>query len=540
MSVRKTNVSILAVLLVLLLTATYWNHFDNGFHFDDYHTVVNNIYIRDIGNIPLIFNDAKTTSSLPLNQAYRPIITSLNTLDYWIAGSLNPKVFHWHIFVEFLILLGLFYLILLKIFELASGSKHYLAAMVGTAFFAFHTATAETINYIIARSDEFSTLMVLAGMLVYISNSGWKKQLGLIPFIIGCLAKPTTLMLAPLLFLYDLFLEPPSIFARDETARIFPKITSALKSTGVYFILGVAVYLFSRSMFSDTWSPGGHSRAAYLNTQPYVVWSYIKTFVLPVGLTADSDLTLIKDYLSPRTLWGLTVILIFLFVSWRAALLRRTVPITFGVLWFFVALAPSSSFVPLAEVMNHHRTFFPYLGLVIAATWASLLGYEGLLKKSTSRVIPWSTAIVIVIIIAAHAFGTYQRNNVWDNDESLWYDVTVKSPNNGRGLMNYGLSKMRKGEFNVAISYFERALDTPYGRHPYLYTNLGIATNALADETNDADLKKLAESYLKKAVRIGPGYSEPYFYYGRWLFQNSRSAEAIKYLKNARELSPAD
>ena len=39
---------------------------------------------------------------------------------------------------------------------------------------------------------------------------------------------------------------------------------------------------------------------------------------------------------------------------------------TFGLLWFVIALAPTSSFIPLAEVMNDHRMYFPYVGLVLA------------------------------------------------------------------------------------------------------------------------------------------------------------------------------
>ena len=427
---------------------------------------------------------------------------------------------------------------MLKVFELASGKKYYLVAMLGTAFFAFHTATAETINYIIARSDGFSTLMVLAGMLLYVSNNGWKKQLGLIPLIVGCMAKPTTLMLAPLLFLWELLLEPPSISVRNEMAAFVPKIAVALKNTAGYFLVGLGMYLFTRSMYSDTWGSGSDSNFTYLNTQLYVVWIYVKTFVLPMGLTADTDLTLIREYLSPKTLWGLAVILALLALAWRTALSRKTVPIAFGILWFFVSLAPSSSFVPLAEVMNHHRTFFPYLGFVMAVTWGFFLGYEKLQMKWPSR-FSWATGAVIFIIITAHAFGTYQRNEVWDSDESLWYDVSIKSPRNGRGLMNYGLVKMGKGQLNEAKSYFERALDTDYGQHPYLHINLGIANNAVADRTNDLALKKLAENQLKKAIRLGPGYPDSHYYYGRWLFQNDRSTEAIQSLKNALELSPS-
>jgi len=48
---------------------------------------------------------------------------------------------------------------------------------------------------------------------------------------------------------------------------------------------------------------------------------------------------------------------------------------------------------------------------------------------------------------------------VWHNEETLWYDVTLKSPQNGRGLMNYGLTQMEKGDYVRALNYFTRALE---------------------------------------------------------------------------------
>lgn len=532
-------ISALALFLVIALTTVYWNHFDNGFHFDDNHTIVNNGYIKDIKNLPLIFKDAKTTSSLPLNQAYRPMITSLNTIDYWIADELNPRVFHWHIYLEFLVLLVLFYFLLLKIFNLAKAGDNRLVALLAAAFFAFHTATAETINYIIARSDGFSTLMVVTSALIYVYSKGWKKQLGLIPFVIGCLAKPTTLMLAPILFMFDFLLEKPSWLVKSENASFWKKVVAALKSTGSFFLLGVVMYLFTRSMFSETWKPSDVKMLDYLNTQPYIFWVYIKTFFLPTHLTADTDLTLIRDYLSPKVLWGIFVIAVTLIIAWLTARKGETLPIAFGILWFYIALVPSSSVVPLAEVMNHHRTFFPYMGLVMALAWAVKLGFDRLTNGKPSDFSKIILTILTIGVFSAHAYGTYERNEVWDNGESLWYDVTVKSPKNGRGLMNYGLTHMRKGNMEEAIAYFERALNTSYGRHPYLSINLGIAKSALARKTNNKQLSSEAENYFKQAIQMGPGYPDCHYHYGKWLAQNGRTNLAINHLNKAVELSPA-
>ncbi len=67
--------SVAAALLALILLAAYANHFQNSFHFDDAHTIVNNASIREVRNIPLFFRDATAFSSLPSNQSYRPLAT---------------------------------------------------------------------------------------------------------------------------------------------------------------------------------------------------------------------------------------------------------------------------------------------------------------------------------------------------------------------------------------------------------------------------------------------------------------------------------
>ena len=42
---KNKVVFIFGIVLLIALIATYWNHFDNGFHFDDSHTIVNNVHL---------------------------------------------------------------------------------------------------------------------------------------------------------------------------------------------------------------------------------------------------------------------------------------------------------------------------------------------------------------------------------------------------------------------------------------------------------------------------------------------------------------
>src|SRR5690606_19319473 len=91
----------------------------------------------------------------------------------------------------------------------------------------------------------------------------------------------------------------------------------------------------------------------------------------------------------------------------------------------------------------------------------------------TSKNGPSALLLFLVLFLSANAYGVYQRNKVWKDDLSLWKDVTLKSPKNGRGLMNYGLALMARADYAGAERYFEKALvlNPNYGT---LHINLGI------------------------------------------------------------------
>src|SRR2546423_4188711 len=102
---REKSVAALGgALLLIFVLATYSNHFHNSFHFDDAHTIENNASIRALRNIPLFFRDATTFSSLPSNQSYRPLVSTLVAIDYKLAGGLQPSWFHLSIFALFIVL----------------------------------------------------------------------------------------------------------------------------------------------------------------------------------------------------------------------------------------------------------------------------------------------------------------------------------------------------------------------------------------------------------------------------------------------------
>lgn len=524
----------LAICSLLLLIVAYSNHFENHFQFDDAHTIENNDAIKSLKNIPSFFTDARTFSSLPANQIYRPGLTTLNAIDFWLGGEEFPvpKVYHISIFISYILLGILLYFLFVKLFDESfkhEWNKYF--ALFGAAFYSMHTANAETVNYVIARSDSFSTLMIVLSLIIYLYKPQWRKKcIYLVPVLIGFFVKEPTIMVAPILLIYILlYVKELSIlkwFSGNGIKEGFSGIYSLLP----LFILVALLFLLSSQMASDTFQPGGGSRYQYILAQPFVIVHYFNNFLLPFNLSADSDWMPIANIFDDRVITGSIFILAMIGTAIFCSTKRILFPIAFGIIWFLLALLPTS-IMPLAEVLNDHRTFFPYVGLVIAAAWG--LGLLAIRLQHLIELKPlFKIAFVAfpILIISAHAYGTRQRNKVWATAETLWHDATIKSPNNGRALMNYGLARMSQKDYNGALTYFERALKL-LPNYSYLYVNMGVLKSAMGNHVE-------AEMNYKQALNLNPGNPESYYFYASWLRSQGRFKEAFELAEQGLKVSP--
>src|SRR6266403_3465575 len=205
--IREKAVATLGgALLLAALVAAYANHFNNSFHFDDAHTIVNNASIRELRNIPLFFRGATTFSSLPSNQSYRPLVSTLLAIDYSLGHGLQPFWFHLSIFALFVALTLLIAFVVHRLLERnATSSANGWIALAAAAWYGLHPANADTVNYIIASSEVISTLGVIASFAVYLAFPRVRRScLYTVPAAIAILAKPTAAIFAVLFAIYRL------------------------------------------------------------------------------------------------------------------------------------------------------------------------------------------------------------------------------------------------------------------------------------------------------------------------------------------------
>jgi protein O-mannosyl-transferase len=517
--VLKTRTWLTVAVLLSAVVLIYSNHFHNAFHFDDFHSITNNVAIRSLSHIPRFFVDARASSVFPSHQAWRPLVTASLAIDYWLGHGYDPFYFHLSGFLWFLVLILCAASLFRSILDRAQpNADHFFVAWFAAAWYGLHPAMAETVNYIIQRADVISTCGIVAGLAIYARFPAWRQRgVYLLPVTLGLLAKPPALIFPAILAAYLFLIEEGA--TRDRWPRVLRRSVPALVLSLVFLVLQSA-------LTPKSFNAGAGSAFHYLITQPYVWFRYFTSFFLPLHLSADTDLEPLPSLFTLEAAGGFLFAGFLLLSIYLTAKRPAGRPAAFGLCWFVLGLVPTSIF-PLAEVENDHRMFLPFVGLTLAVSWSGYQVARRLLWGREARVAMGAAAICLLVVCAA---GTHRRNQVWHTEESLWEDVTLKSPKNGRGLMNYGLARMSQGDFRGALIYFERALAyTP--NYADLEINLGIDYGALGQDAE-------AEQHFHRAIDLAPADAQVRFFYGRWLKEKRRDDQAVAELHKAILLSP--
>jgi hypothetical protein len=506
--------------VVFAVTLAYANHFHNAFHFDDSHAVVFNPYIRDVHNIPRFFTDARTFTVLPRNRMYRPILSTTLAVDYWLGDGLEPFWFHASTFFWYLVQLALMYSLFRKICDLARPDpRNYRVALTATAWYGLHPGMAETVNYVVQRGDLFVALGVIAAIWVYVARPALRKYgLYLLPAATAILCKPPALIFPAILFFYVW------LFEFDAEPR---SIGKALLRCAPAFLVAAALGGLTVAMTPKEFNPSGVPPYAFRITQPLVALRFFRTFFVPNWLSADTDLRAVPSIWQHGAWAGFLFVAAVIAAAVASTPKRDLRPVAFGLWWFLLALAPTSLFV-VAEVENDHRMFFPFVGLVLACSWpVALWIYSRPPARRSLTIALCAVGLCELVLLGA---ATRQRNVVWHSEESLWWDVTQKSPRNGRGLRLYAMTQWWRGNLDRALEYLNRAaIYTPFD--PMLEMQLGIVTG-------DLGRTEEAERHYLQAIKWNPTDAFVRDAYAQWLEREERWPDTLGQLRIAVDLNP--
>jgi tetratricopeptide (TPR) repeat protein len=446
-------------LIVLAGVLVYWNTLSNPLIFDDHPTIVANPQIREWWNLPQVF---AAEQGSPV--AGRPLVSWTLAINYALGG-LEPTGFHiGNIAIHIGCGLLIFALVrrtllrpeLMVRFAGAEANIAFAAALLWT----LHPLNTEVVDYTSQRTEGLMALFYLLTIYACIralepARTGAWIVAAVVCSALGMACKEPMATVPLMVVLYD------RVFVFDSFASVWRarwRLYSGLAAT--WIVLAILYWSGPREL-SGGYASTQVSWWTYLLNQTVIVSHYLRLAVWPRGLSAGYGWTppVTLGDVWPYALWISGLFVATLLALWRAP------RIGWLGAWFFVTLAPSSSFLPVAaEVGAERRMYLPLMGLVVltvvglAALWGRLFR-AATAGPARARRLSVAAAVVLFVVGGALATETFARNAEYASEDTLARTMLERWPS---GFAHHAVAVIlsKAGDHEGALAHLRAAVPT--------------------------------------------------------------------------------
>jgi protein O-mannosyl-transferase len=519
------------IIYLLLAAATLAVYSQVGSHdfvsYDDRQYVTENPQVRAGLTLPGL----KWAFATDRDGNWFPLTWLSHMMDWQLYGA-NSGRHHWtNVWIHTLSTLLLFGLL-----QRMTGAR-WRSAVVA-ALFALHPLHVESVAWVAERKDVLCALfwiLTLWGYLLYVGRPRLSRYwMVLFPFCMGLMAKPMIITLPMVLLLLDFWplrrvqqRHGPGAGATGQKSRenlplvpIGRALLEKVPLLALSALMSAATIMVQRSagaVMSLEWLPPGTRLGNALIS--YVV--YATKMIWPARLAVF--------YPHPIRVPAWQVLGAAAFVAGLTILvlrLARSRPfLAVGWFWYLGTLLPVIGLVQVGMQARADRyTYLPSIGIFIMLAW----GLEDMLGHR-SRAKPVLVALPAVACAACLGL-TWLQIQVWKDSGSLFrhaIEVTGDNPVAQNGL---GIALQEQGQIEEAISHYQEAIRIKPGfADPY--ANLGDACLKLG-RIDDAFLQ------LTKSLQLRPESAETRINLGIALDKMGRPADAVAQLRESVQRKP--
>lgn len=332
------------------------------------------------------------------------------------------------------------------------ASRAWLALFIATLW-TLHPLQVSNVSYIIQRMNLLSTLLELAGLLLYLhgreqlATRPWRAAL-LCSVAIGLfmplaiLAKENGLLLCAFALLVEVFCFPRASW------RWWP-------AWKLLFLWGpllafLAYVLFTYRGFTVPYPTRNFTSWERLLTQGPVLVDYLDKLLLPrlrgAGLYFDNFPVSRSLLAPPWTLFAWLLLGTILTLAWC---LRRRLPLfSFGIFFYFIGHLMESTLLPL-ELYFEHRNYLPQLGLWLALAALLSLAHGQRLRRAFA-----ASGLILALMLL---WMTRHNAQLWSQPElqaAMWYR---DNPGSLRTTLSHANALVKKRRNEEAGRILDRA-----------------------------------------------------------------------------------
>jgi tetratricopeptide (TPR) repeat protein len=481
----------LAILLIIAVNViVYYNSLYGDFCFDDHLAIANNGDSN--GDHPFFDmwkNDfwGQDITKEDSHKSYRPLTVLTFRINYLIhrwmgleerqGDKASPSLLaSFHLVNNFLhtAVSCAVYFLAKKILG-QTVLFRYEASVIAALIFSAHTIHTEAITGLVGRAEPLSLIFCFFAFFSFekavklhtAKNSTWLRWFGLAMtcYIVATLCKETGYTVLAILIAWD------ALISMDIRKRNF--IADLLTNAGfikrtLLNVLFASLYLIARRLITVHFIVLNYRRLenpiAFIEdstsrwlSNAWLHCNYAWKMFAPVHLAADwsyNCIKLVDSVADPRNLFSLSL---YGSLAYAVIYALKNLPLkgksmVISVVWLVVPFIPASNYFFYVGTMLAERILYmPSVGYCLLLA----LLYNYLLTKLPK--LRFLTRIAFIVLIVWYGYLTIERNNDWENEESLFKSAIVVCPDSAKVHFNTGIMCRRYKDWSQSIYHFKRA-----------------------------------------------------------------------------------
>jgi protein O-mannosyl-transferase len=469
-------------------------------HMDDMQLLVmNQTFIGNIENLPKLFTRDVFISLANPHTYYRPLLNLVFMLEAQVAND-NPLLYH----ITNILLHISCSLLVYTLFQHLRFSN--MLSALAALMFCVHPLHTSAVAWIPGRNDTLLTLFVLISFLFFLraeeTNRGATFALHILFFFFALLVKESAIVLPFLCIGYFYIVKGKKV---QRASLIFSVLA---------YVFVIACWFFLRSMVYHAFEI--HNEANSL----FVSWfSNLPAFLLYIGkVFVPMNLSIFPNLADHSLIPGLCSILLFagcIFVLKPTSLKL----IVWGILWFFLFLAPSMAGEP---IFYEHRAYCSIVGLLIAVACLPVVQKIDFLH--IAQIAGVGTLLFVFFLL------TFLHENNYRDRESYAFSAYATAPSADKSSMCMAGLYLDRGNDITA----EKVILAEIKRNP----SKAFAHRMLGDiYTNRHDYDLAAQEY-ELSLRLEPLSLITYLHYGKLNIEIGQIDAAVRLWKTASQINP--
>ncbi len=461
--------------------------------------VLNQKILSNLANIPKLFTTDVFISVTNPQVFYRPFLNLMFMLELQISNN-SPVIFH---ITNILLHIGCCFLLFI-LFKQLKLSKPIAAA--AALLFCAHPLNTSAIVWIPGGNDTLLTLLVLASFSMFLraldTRRLWPLIGHLVLFFLALLTKESAVVLPLLCAAYVLFLKRETIERKRGVSIV------------VGYALLLALWFFLRSMVTRSFEIHQSLMSVLMNwtTNSPALVLYVGKAFLPFNLSIFPNLT---DHSLVLGVISILAVVVLFFIRKPST----TRGIIWGLLWFFLFLAPS---LTSGIIFHEHRAYCSFVGLLFAIAQMPLV--QSIDFSKSSRVLG-CVAILTVYSIVSMLHSEQFRNRTAYATSAYLSDPSVDV--SSAGLAGLFLDERNDNEA-------ERVLRAAIARD----STMKLVHRLLGDLYADRHEYVLAAGEYETSIRVDPLQLYAYIDYGKMCLETGRLDDAARLWKKTVIVNP--